>query len=317
VHLPPDPKKLDRLTAMCERVGVEFDREATQTPKGLSALLKVFSKLPLSSVLNHLLLRSMKQASYDVSNLGHFGLASDAYLHFTSPIRRYPDLVVHRIVHAALEHDERARTKALRRVGEMDRLTEAATQSSWAERRAMEVEREIVDVYRCFYMIDRIGEVFEGTISAFVGAGAFVTLDEPFVDVLVRTEDMGPSFVIDNEGLSARATRSGDVLNLGDRLLVKVTDTAILRRAIYGQRVAGETGEPHERRARGQTKRKGRTDRAAPSERRLPKRATRGTSKKPTLARGKKTLTKSKTKMTSKMAKTKKVKAGRKGKKRR
>ncbi|GAH84072.1 unnamed protein product, partial [marine sediment metagenome] len=140
VHLPPDPKKLDKLAAMCEMLGVDFDVENTQTPKGLADLLKTFATHPLSNVLNNLLLRSMKQATYDVQNLGHFGLASEAYLHFTSPIRRYPDLVDHRIIHAAVGEaedggrDQKARRRRIQAVGDMDKLTEAATQSSLAER---------------------------------------------------------------------------------------------------------------------------------------------------------------------------------------
>lgn len=237
VHLPPDSKKLEKLAAMCEMLGIEFDIEDTQTPKGLAELLKTFADHPLSNVLNNLLLRSMKQATYDVQNLGHFGLASDAYLHFTSPIRRYPDLVDHRIIHAAVDTDEKARRKRVQAVGDIEKLTEAATQSSLAERRAMEVEREIVDIYRCFYMIDHIGERFEGTVSAFVGTGAFVTLDEPFVDVMVRLEDMGAEFQVEDDGLMATSSRSGDSIRLGDRMLVDVTDCAILRRTVYAKRV--------------------------------------------------------------------------------
>lgn len=240
VHLPPDAKKLDKLAAMCEMLGVDFDVESTQDPKALAELLKTFATHPLSSVLNNLLLRSMKQATYDVQNLGHFGLASDAYLHFTSPIRRYPDLVVHRIVHAALS-DEKTRKKRLAEVSNVEKLAEAATQSSLAERRAMEVEREIVDIYRCFYMIDHIGEQFEGTVSAFVGTGAFVALDDPFVDVLVRIEDMGADYQIEDDGLMATSARSGDAIRLGDRMLIQVTDCAILRRTIYAKRVRGES----------------------------------------------------------------------------
>jgi len=240
VHLPPDPKKLDRLAAMCEVLCIELEVEDTQTPKGLSELLQQFAQHPNASVLNSLLLRSMKQATYDVANLGHFGLASEAYLHFTSPIRRYPDLIDHRIIHAALEKDERTRKKLLARGASTEALTEAALQSSIAERRAMEVEREIVDIYRCFYMIDRIGERFEGTVSAFVGSGAFVQLDEPFVDVLVKTEELGPDFEIEDDGLMATSARTGQAIRLGDRLMVEVTDCAILRRTVYGRRVRGE-----------------------------------------------------------------------------
>jgi len=249
VHLPPDPKKLDKLAAMSEMLGVEFDVEDTQTPKGLAELLKSFADHPLSNVLNNLLLRSMKQATYDVQNLGHFGLASEAYLHFTSPIRRYPDLVVHRIVHAAAQYEGKERRRAVAKVGDMEKLTEAATQSSLAERRAMEVEREIVDIYRCFYMIDRIGERFEGTVSAFVGTGAFVTLEEPYVDVMVRIEDMGADYQVEDDGLMATSARSGDAIRLGDKMLVEISDCALLRRTVYARRVRGPGEEDAERSA--------------------------------------------------------------------
>lgn len=250
VHLPPDPKKLDKLAAMCEFLGVEFDPEDTQDPKSLAELLRTFADHPLVSVLNNLLLRSMKQATYDVANLGHFGLASEAYLHFTSPIRRYPDLVVHRVVHAALEREERARKKALARSANTEQLTDAALHSSMAERRAMEIERETVDVYRCFHMIDRIGERFEGTVNAFVGSGAFVTLDDPFVDVLVRVEDMGGTFEIEDDGLSAVSARSGEAIRLGDRMLVEITDCAILRRTVYARRLGAAARDDDFDRAR-------------------------------------------------------------------
>jgi ribonuclease R len=92
-------------------------------------------------------------------------------------------------------------------------------------------------------MIDRIGERFEGTVSAFVGSGCFVTLDEPFVDVLVKTEDLGPDWSIDDDGLSASSARSGDALRLGERILVDIIDVALLRRQIQARRVRGE-GEP-------------------------------------------------------------------------
>jgi ribonuclease R len=251
VHLPPDPQKLVRLAAMCEVLGIELDVEETQTPKGLANILASFADHPSAPVLNSLLLRSMKQASYDVANLGHFGLASEAYLHFTSPIRRYPDLVVHRIVHAALESDDRVRRDRLAKVASAAELQEAALQSGVAERRAMDVERAILDVYRCFYMIDRIGEQFEGTVSAFVGGGAFVMLDDPFVDVLVKTEDLGPNFTIEDDGLQATAGRSGEAIRLGDRMMVEVTDCAILRRTIYGRRVRGAEESDHRRAPKG------------------------------------------------------------------
>ena len=179
VHAPPDEQKLDRFATMCESLSIDFDIEDTRDPKKLGDLLKSFADHPLAPVLNSLLLRSMKQATYDIANIGHFGLASKAYLHFTSPIRRYPDLIVHRVVHQVLLEGEPRRDDKTR-----ERLAEAALASSIAERRAMEVEREVVDLYRAFLMKSRIGERFEGTVTAVVGSGVFVQLDAPFVDVL-------------------------------------------------------------------------------------------------------------------------------------
>jgi|HubBroStandDraft_1064217.scaffolds.fasta_scaffold21572_2 ribonuclease R len=232
VHAPPDEQKLERFARMCEQLSIPFDIEDTRDPRKLGDLLKSFADNPLAPVLNSLLLRSMKQATYDTVNVGHFGLASKAYVHFTSPIRRYPDLVVHRTLHRVLTGGEPQRDDAAR-----EKLKEAALASSLAERRAMEVERAIVDLYRTFLMKDRIGQRFEGTVTAVVGSGLFVQLDAPFVDVLVRLEDIGGDhWEVDDDTLRVVATRSGDAIALGDRMTVEIIDAAILRRTVYGRR---------------------------------------------------------------------------------
>jgi ribonuclease R len=250
VHPPPDEQKLDRFAAMCESLGIAFDIEDTRDPKKLGDLLKSFAGHPLAAVLNSLLLRSMKQATYDVTNVGHFGLASKAYLHFTSPIRRYPDLVVHRIVHSVLSGREVRTTDEARA-----KLAESALASSVAERKAMEVERAVVDLYRTFLMKARLGERFEGTVTAVVGSGVFVQLDAPFVDVLVRLEDLGGDrWEVDDDALRVVAARSGDRVSLGDRMTVEITDAAILRRTVYARRIGGDSDRANPRGP--QTKRK-------------------------------------------------------------
>jgi ribonuclease R len=267
VHAAPDEQKLERFAAMCDSLGIQFDVEDTRDPKKLGDLLKSFADHPLAPVLNSLLLRSMKQATYDVTNVGHFGLASKAYLHFTSPIRRYPDLVVHRIVHAVLSKREPAGE------GSREKLAETAFASSIAERRAMEVERAVVDLYRTFLMRDRLGQTFQGTVTAVVGSGVFVQLDAPFVDVLVRLEDLGPDrWEIDDDTLRAVALRSGDVVALGDRMAVEVIDAAILRRTVYGKRIAANAGSAERgnvknpKPARRRDQPRGRTQGAKPSQ---------------------------------------------------
>ncbi|MGO9709845.1 MAG: ribonuclease R [Polyangiaceae bacterium] len=233
VHAPPDQKKLANLVVMCEALGVPFDLEDATDPKRLSQILRSFAEHPQVNVLNMLLLRAMKQASYDTANIGHFGLASRAYLHFTSPIRRYPDLVVHRSVHDELLGERRHKTSQA-----AVKLGEAALAASTAERKAMEIEREVVDLYRAVMMRDRIGERYEGTVTALVGSGLFCQLDSPFVDVLVRLEDLGGDrWELDEEKMRVSAARSGQSLGLGDRIVIEVVDVQILRRTVYGRRV--------------------------------------------------------------------------------
>ena len=247
VHAPPDQKKLANLVVMCEALGVPFELEDAEDPKKLSKILRSFAEHPQVNVLNMLLLRAMKQASYDTANIGHFGLASRAYLHFTSPIRRYPDLVVHRSVHDELLGERRHKTSEA-----AVKLGEAALAASTAERKAMEIEREVTDLYRAVMMRDRIGERYEGTVTALVGSGLFCQLDSPFVDVLVRLEDLGVDrWELDEEKMRVTASRSGQSLGLGDRIVIEVVDVQILRRTVYGRRVSldadGEERGPKQR----------------------------------------------------------------------
>lgn len=236
IHGKPDETKLQRLGEVAAKLGVTVELEDMLEPLGLAKWLRKIQDHPRKQVLEMLLLRSLKQAAYDINNIGHFGLASENYLHFTSPIRRYPDLLVHRQV------------KHLLRGGRIDlsenaieQLRTSATNSSERERAAMDVEREVVDLYRALYMRAHIGEVFEGTVSALVGSGVFVSLDDPFVDVLVRFESLGPDqYNISDDELSAVGVHSGDTVSLGDRMVVHIEDVAILRRAVFGRRVLTE-----------------------------------------------------------------------------
>ncbi|MFO0590623.1 MAG: VacB/RNase II family 3'-5' exoribonuclease [Polyangiaceae bacterium] len=234
-HGAPDEAKLERFAAACEVLGVAFETEDAQDPKKLVRFLKKLSKHPRRQILHGLLLRSMRQAVYDVANIGHFGLASPAYLHFTSPIRRYPDLVVHRAVRSLLHGQPVDTSEAA-----MEALRKAATTASEQERKAMEVEREVADIYRAIVMREHIGETFEGTVTAFVASGVFVTLDSPFVDVLVRMDALGSEFVADDSGLFASAARSGERISLGDPIRVLIEDVGVERRTVYGRRVRPE-----------------------------------------------------------------------------
>jgi ribonuclease R len=213
--------------------------EEAKDPKKLSSLLKRVAKHPARDVFNMLLLRAMKQATYDTANIGHFGLASTNYLHFTSPIRRYPDLVVHRVVRQILS--KKSLDKSPSAIGV---LKESATAASERERHAMDVEREVVDLYRALYMRAHIGESFTGKVTALVGSGVFVQIESPFVDVLVKAEDLGGDrYELDDDGLKMVGVRSGDAVALGDAMDVVIEDVAILRRTVYGRRLRAEEPE--------------------------------------------------------------------------
>ncbi len=240
VHAPPDEQKLARFLTLSEELGFKADVAAVQDPRELSKLLKSMVGHPKAAVLHGLLLRSLKQATYDIVNVGHFGLASKAYVHFTSPIRRYPDLLVHRGVHAVLEAERRQKRAHMSDEQEAA-LAEAALRSSKNERRAMEVEREVSNLYRAYVMRDRVGARFAGVVSGLVGSGVYVTLESPFVDVLVRYEDLGGDrYELDDTGLRAVGTRSGDAVQLGDAMLVEVVDVSLIRRTVYAKRIGGE-----------------------------------------------------------------------------
>jgi hypothetical protein len=124
---------------------------------------------------------------------------------------------------------------------DVEAMRAAATAASERERAAIAVEREVVDLYRALCMQHQVGEIFDGTISAVVGSGAFVTLDQPFVDLLVRFDSMGPDhYEFSQDEISVVGLRSGDRITLGDRIRVRVDDVSVLRRAVYGTRLPPE-----------------------------------------------------------------------------
>ncbi|HSU42445.1 MAG TPA: ribonuclease R [Polyangiaceae bacterium] len=236
VHAKPDAQKLERLGNVARKLGVEIDLESLSDPLGVSRWLAKIQKHPRKNVLEMLLLRSLKQAVYDTNNVGHFGLASEAYVHFTSPIRRYPDVEVHRAVKRLLRGGKPDTSAAA-----LEALAQSATRASTRERAAMEVEREVVDLYRTLLMRDRVGETHEGTVTALVGSGVYVSLDSPFVDVLIRFEGLGPDrYESSEDEISVVGVRSGDTISLGDRLFVTIEDVAVLRRTVYARRVVPE-----------------------------------------------------------------------------
>lgn len=229
VHGAPDPERIEMFAEVATSLGYPLDADDARNPKTLAAFLRKIEGTPHASTLGYLLLRAMQQATYDVVNIGHFGLGATAYAHFTSPIRRYPDLTVHRVVRAV------ARGERIDVDGLKTKLQAQAIEASRLERRAMKIERETVDLYRALLMRDRIGDRFEGQITGIAEHGLFVSLDDPFVEVLVRYTSLGSDrFAQDAHGLRVFGERSGVTYGLGDRVALTIEDVVVARRQIVG-----------------------------------------------------------------------------------
>jgi ribonuclease R len=227
VHGLPDESRLEQFAGLAQALGFALDAETATSPKQLSRFLATLDDSPHKSALSYLLLRSMQQASYDTVNVGHFGLAAEHYLHFTSPIRRYPDLAVHRVVRKL------ARGEPIDSVGLERKLREQASAASKLERRAMQVEREVIDVYRCILVKERVGEEFEATVSGVAPHGIYCAFDEPFVEALCHVTALGNDFYeLDQHGLRLVGRRSGSSYGLGDRLTVRLESVNVTERAI-------------------------------------------------------------------------------------
>ncbi len=227
VHEPPDYEKFCDFKRYAESLGLSIDVPEDITPEFCQEIIKRARGKPYEHIINSLLLRSMKQAVYSPHNIGHFGLSSRNYLHFTSPIRRYPDLIAHRILKV---NRRRIRKRPVYTVDELETI---GTHCSQRERAAMEAEREMFDRLKVRYMKDRVGEVFSGTITNCTGFGFFVELDELFIDGAVKLVDLADDYYIfDKETLSLIGRRTGRQYRVGQKVRVILQSVNIQRRHI-------------------------------------------------------------------------------------
>lgn len=213
VHEGPSPEKLEVVRAFMADFGFTLGGGDTPHAKDYGRLIKRFKGRPDEQLLQTVLLRSMQQAVYSPDNVGHFGLAYEAYTHFTSPIRRYPDLLVHRAIKAVLDG---AQYKA----GPWD---EIGQHCSMTERRADDATRDVESWLKCFYMQDKVGEEYDGTVAGVTGFGLFVALDGVYVEGLLHVTDLGNDYFVHDKSRHAMVgERTGVMYRLGDRLRVKV-----------------------------------------------------------------------------------------------
>jgi ribonuclease R len=214
IHEGPTPEKLEAVREFFKEFGLQLGGGDDPQAGDYSKLLKQIKGRPDAGLLQTVMLRSLRQAVYAQENVGHFGLGYEAYAHFTSPIRRYPDLLVHRAIKAVLEG---------KKYKPHLKWDELGVHCSMTERRADDATRDVEAWLKCFYMRDHLGSEFQGTISSVTGFGLFISLDDLYVEGLVHVSELGADyFHFDAAKHQMLGERTGKRYRLGDRVKVKV-----------------------------------------------------------------------------------------------
>ena len=231
VHDEPDAEKLGFFRNFLSELGIESAISDEPTPKEITQVLAKLGDRPEAELIQTMLLRSMKQAVYQPDNIGHFGLALPAYAHFTSPIRRYPDLVVHRAIKAVLKaQGQQTSGEYAYTDDEVDILGE---QCSTTERRADDATREVADWLKCEYMQDHVGDEFGGVISSVTNFGLFVRLDDLQIDGMIHVTNLGNEyFHYDGAKHCLIGEQTHSVFRLGDKVTVQVSSVSLDERRI-------------------------------------------------------------------------------------
>lgn len=224
IHEQPDPAKLDTFTDAAKALGLRLPHAAV-SPAWFAQVIAQALDSPTEYIVNNLLLRTMQQARYSPENSRHFGLAAPFYLHFTSPIRRYPDLVAHRVLLALLTHT----TDKSPVPGKEADLAEAGMHLSQCERKAVDVERNVHARCSALYLADRVGETFAGIISGVTAFGLYVTLDASFINGMVPLTSMTEDYYLhDSRRYRLIGENSNRIYQLGDRISVRLDHVDLL-----------------------------------------------------------------------------------------
>jgi len=229
VHEQPDPVKVGIFEEFISTLGYSLSGQPEHVePRDFQRLVERIKGKPEEKPIAFLLLRTMQKARYDTANLGHFGLAAQAYTHFTSPIRRYPDLVVHRVL-----RESRRGMSEERRTELVEDLPDVARQTSERERRANEAERELVQWKKVRFMADKVGDEFEGYITGVSAFGLYIELVEHFVEGMVHVSTMADDYYRFVERAHVlRGEKNARVYRLGDRVKVQVIRVDLERRQV-------------------------------------------------------------------------------------
>ena len=224
VHPKPTPEKVEITRQFLTAIDLRLDGGLEPESSDFAKLLKNASGREDENIIKTVVLRTMKQATYTPNNEGHFGLAFEDYAHFTSPIRRYPDLLVHRAIKRALSNKHRERS---------NKMVELGVHLSMTERRADDASRDVEQWLKCEYMRDKVGESFNGVISGVAGFGLFVELTEIFVEGLISVRDLKEDyFIYDDVHHQLSGQRGGRIYRLGDLIKVKVASVNLDDRKI-------------------------------------------------------------------------------------
>ena len=231
VHAEPDGEKLGNFRQFLSELGIESTLSDEPTPKEITHVLAKLGDRPDAELIQTMLLRSMKQAVYQAENIGHFGLSLGEYAHFTSPIRRYPDLVVHRAIKGILKAQGMVTSGAY--VYSDEEVAQLGEQCSNTERRADDATREVADWLKCEYMQDHVGDEFEGVISSVTNFGLFIRLADLQIDGLIHVTNLGDEyFQHDGAKHCLIGEHSRKVYRLGDKVTVQVASVSLDERRI-------------------------------------------------------------------------------------
>jgi ribonuclease R len=219
VHEGPDPDRFEELRVLLQQLDIKVATEVQTKASGLNEILRQLSERPDFPIMATSVLRTMSRAVYQPEKLGHFGLALNTYAHFTSPIRRFPDLLVHRGIQQIISGGTPAKFAY-----SPDDMEALGRSTSMCEKRADDVTRHVEARYKCLYVKDHVGDVFAGVVTGVTHFGIFVTLGDLFVEGLVHVTGLNNDYYqLEHGGLQLRGERTGKTFGLGDELQVRVT----------------------------------------------------------------------------------------------
>ena len=226
-HDKPDEAKLESLKDFIHQFGYDIKIEtAEETTKTLNKLLRDVRGTSEEEMITNLVVRTMQKADYRTKNIGHYGLGFKHYAHFTSPIRRYPDVIVHRLLALYLDDTRKTNPNIAKLDGKCVHLSER-------EKKAQKAERDSIKFMQCVYMSDKIGKVYKGMITSVAEFGLFITIEENGCDGLIKLSDiMGDTFVAETDNYRVRGTKTGAYLRLGDEVHVVITSVDIEKKNV-------------------------------------------------------------------------------------